>query len=285
LRQRRRARVHNAACTGFLLIVSSVTAFHRLSLAACLGLLASAMLAGCARLPDAMPGLERSLQFTPNDFDGASMHTRHVLASQALTCEAARRALLSQGYVLNTATADMVAGRKYYQPHHDVHYDVEMRVVCAPEGQGDARTAAFASALQDRYVIKKVNNSASLGVGGVGSVSLPVSATDDTLVKVGSETITDAQFYERFFQLFARYVRLAPPGSTSVQLPMDGAAKPPPPASAPPAATAAVREPAASATPLPRPEPAPEAVQRTDLSTAPALQDQVPQSIEQLMAQ
>jgi len=39
-------------------------------------------------------------------------------------------------------------------------------------------------------------------VGGIGSVSLPFSATDDTLVKVGSETISDAQFYERFFQLF-----------------------------------------------------------------------------------
>jgi len=114
---------------------------------------------------------------------------------------------------VNTASADTVAGRKYYQPHQDVHYEVQMRVVCAPEGQGDARTSAFASALQDRYVIKKVNNSASLGVGGLGSVSLPVSATDDTLVKVGSETITDAQFYARFFQLFERYVRLAPPGT------------------------------------------------------------------------
>lgn len=267
------------------------------------------MLAGCARLPEAMPGLERGLQFTPNDFDASSMHTRHVLASQALTCEAARRALLSQGYVVNQATADMVAGRKYYQPHHDVHYEVEMRVVCAPEGQGDARTAAFASALQDRYVIKKVNNSASLGVGGVGSVSLPVSATDDTLVKVGSETITDARFYERFFQLFERYVRLAPPGSTSVQLPVEAAAAqapapaqasdpapaqasdPAPAQAAPPAAaaTAAVHAPAASVHPLPQQEPA---QQQAAGPTTSQVSDQAgqrddapPLSIEQLMAQ
>lgn len=260
-----------------------MTSFPRFSLAAGLSLLAGALLAGCAGLSESMPGLERNLQFTPNDFDGASMHTRHVLASQALTCEAARRALLSQGYVVNQATADMVAGRKYYQPHHDVHYEVEMRVVCAAEGQGDLRTSAFASALQDRYVIKKVNNSASLGVGGVGSVSLPVSATDDTLVKVGSETIADAQFYERFFQLFERYVRLAPPGTTAVQLPMDTAAKPlPAAAAAPPVATAAVREPAA-ATPQPLPER--EALPHTDMSAAPAPQGEAPQSIQQLMAQ
>ena len=217
-------------------------------------------------MPESMPGLDRNLAFTPNDFDGASIHTRHIGASQERTCEAARRALLSQGYLVHTATSELVAGRKYYQPHHDVHYEVEMRVVCAPEGQGDARTSAFASALQDRYVIKKVNNSASLGVGGIGSVSLPVSATDDTLVKVGSETITDAQFYDRFFQLFERYVRLAPPGSAP--LPMAEAAKPVALPPEPPATPAAVAAPAASGAPLPLQER--EAVQRADAAATTA---------------
>ena len=252
------AGLHNAGCTAdCFAVIASLISSPRLFLAVCTGLLASA-LAGCARLPEAMPGLEqRHLQFTPNDFDAASMHTRHVLDSQANTCEAARRALLSQGYLVNTASADTVAGRKYYQPHQDVHYEVQMRVVCAPEGQGDARTSAFASALQDRYVIKKVNNSASLGVGGLGSVSLPVSATDDTLVKVGSETIRDAQFYDRFFSLFQRYVRLAPSGSAPMPLPE--AAKPPP---LPPATASAVAVPAASAEALPPQER--EAVQSAD---------------------
>lgn len=191
-----------------------VSRFPRLSpfasLGCRLGLVACALLAGCAHIPDTMPGLDRNLQFSPNDFDTAGMHTRHMAAPQASTCEAARRALLSQGYMVHVASSDTVAGRKYYQPHTDVHYVVEMRVVCASEGQGDVRTSAFASALQDRYVIKKINNSASLGVGGIGSVSLPVTAIDDTLVKVGSETIADPQFYERFFQLFEQFVRAAP---------------------------------------------------------------------------
>ncbi len=184
-----------------------------------LSLACAALVTGCGSVSDTMPGLERSgASFTPNDFDSSSTHMRHIAASQERTCEAARRALLSQGYLVNTATRELVAGRKYYQPHPDIHYEVEMRVVCAPEGAQDERTSAFASALQDRYVIKKVNNSASLGVGGIGSVSLPFSATDDTLVKVGSETISDAQFYERFFQLFERYVRVMPaPQATAVQ--------------------------------------------------------------------
>lgn len=242
--------------TRFPRFPSSVSWCRRLGLVAC-----ALLAAGCARIPEAMPGLERGLQFTPNDFDSASMHTRHIDASQARTCEAARRALLSQGYLVHTATAETVAARKYYQPHTDIHYEVEMRVVCAAEGQGDARTSAFASALQDRYVIKKINNSASLGVGGIGSVSLPVTAVDDTLVKVGSETITDPQFYERFFQLFDRYVGVAPaPVSAGVQ--------------APPPATAAQ---------LPLQER--EAVPHAEAAREDAPGGGVPPTIQQLMAQ
>jgi len=92
---------------------------------------------GCARMPEALPGPERAIAFPPNDFDSADVHTRHLRAPQAPTCEAARRALLSQGYIVETATKDEVKGRKYYQPTPDVHYEVQMRVVCAAEGQGD----------------------------------------------------------------------------------------------------------------------------------------------------
>ncbi|GKT01702.1 DUF2242 domain-containing protein [Acidovorax sp. SUPP3434] len=166
-----------------------------------------ATLAGCAS--SSVPGLDRTPRFDPDDFDSASMHTRHINAPQARVCEGARRALLSQGYLVSTASAEVVAGRKYFQPSSDIHYEVEMRVVCATEGGDKTRTAAFASALQDRYVIKKINNSASLGVGALGSVSLPFSASDDTLVKVGSETVTDPRFYDRFFQLFDRFVPAA----------------------------------------------------------------------------
>ncbi len=183
-----------------------VSALH----AAAAGLVAAA-LAGCAAIPDAVSVGDRTVAaFTPNDFNGTSMYTRHIGASQQRTCEAARRALLSQGYVVQAASHELVTARKYYQPNPDTHYTVEMRVVCAPEGSQDEGASAFATAVQDRYVIKKVNNSASLGVGGVGSLSLPFSATEDTLVKVGSETISDANFYAGFFELFERYVHVLP---------------------------------------------------------------------------
>ncbi|HAA41324.1 MAG TPA: DUF2242 domain-containing protein, partial [Pseudomonas sp.] len=59
----------------------------------------------------------------------------------------------------------------------------------------------FANALQDRYALKKVNNSASLGVGVLGSVSMPIGSTDDSMVKVASETVSAPKFYDRYFAL------------------------------------------------------------------------------------
>ena len=43
-------------------------------------------------------------------------------------------------------------------------------------------------------------------VGAIGSVSLPFSASSDSLVKVGSATVTRDTFYENFFDLVKRYL-------------------------------------------------------------------------------
>ncbi len=163
-------------------------------------LAATAALAGCvATLPVA------KVSYEPEEFDSTTTHTRVYAATEAQTCEAARRALLSQGYLVNTATAELVVARKSFQPEAEIHVEFEVRVVCAREGSGSGSTIAFASALQDRYSLKKTNTSASLGVGVLGSLSLPVSASNDAMVKVASETITDPRFYERFFALIDRY--------------------------------------------------------------------------------
>jgi hypothetical protein len=45
-----------------------------------------------------------------------------------------------------------------------------------------------------------------VGVGAIGSLSLPFTSSDDSLVKVASETITSAPFYDRFYKLLQRYL-------------------------------------------------------------------------------
>ena len=140
-------------------------------------------------------------------FGSVSTYSRLFDASSAQTCEAARRALLSQGYIISTAHVDLVTGQKNFQPEADTHVQVMIRVVCVPENTDAGISLAFVTALQDSYALKKSNNSASLGVGGVGSVSLPfMTGGGESLVKVGSQTIAENSFYDSFFDLVKRFL-------------------------------------------------------------------------------
>ena len=145
-------------------------------------------------------------KFQPEEFGSTTTYSRNYPAPPASTCEAARRALLSQGFVITVSDSDHVNGRKNLQPEPTLHMEIEFHVVCARDGRSGDKTIAFVNALQDRYALKKSNNSASVGVGAIGSLSLPFTSSDDSLVRVASETITSEQFYERFFVLLKRYL-------------------------------------------------------------------------------
>ena len=158
-------------------------------------------------------------------FDSASTYSRTYGAVEANTCEAARRALLSQGYVINAASHDRVRGRKSFQPTPQAHAEVEFTVVCAREGHEGRRTIAFVNAVQETFTLRKSSNSASVGVSPFGSLSLPFGGSEEAMVKVGSLTITSAPFYERFFQLVERYLAgdtgqyMAPPPAMAASAP------------------------------------------------------------------
>ncbi|HYP81840.1 DUF2242 domain-containing protein [Variovorax sp.] len=161
-------------------------------------------LAGCGTSKE-----ERIANYAPETFNSTDAHSRDFPASEAQVCEAARRALLSQGYQLKDATSQQVRGVKGFQPENEVHMEVQMQVVCAADAKAGGekrRSTAFVSAVQDRFALKKSPNSASVGVGVLGSVSLPYSASDDSMVKVASATVSDDQFYERFYALIDRYL-------------------------------------------------------------------------------
>jgi hypothetical protein len=158
-------------------------------------------LAGCIPRP-----AEPLQNFEPEAFDTMSTNfSRHYEVPPSNACEAARRALLSQGYVLSTASGEQVTGRKFFQPNAETHVPLEMRIVCAPEGGEDA-SVVFAVAVQEMHAVRKANNSASLGVGGLGSLSLPVQGSNDGMVKVGTQTVSDPRFYRSFFDLLSEYL-------------------------------------------------------------------------------
>lgn len=139
-------------------------------------------------------------------FGSVATYSRLFDATPGQTCEASRRALLSQGYIITSSKADLVEGKKSFQPEAESHLQMVVRVVCVPEANDGKVSLGFVTALQDTYALRKTNNSASLGVGAIGSVSLPFSSSSESLVKVGSETISKDGFYESFFDLVKRFL-------------------------------------------------------------------------------
>jgi len=140
------------------------------------------------------------------EFGETGVFTRSFPGTEQAACEASRRALLSQGYVINEWKPTNIKGRRKYQHDADTHAEIEFNVVCVPDSKGSNSSTMFANAIRDRYSLKKSNNSASIGVSAIGSVSLPFGSTDDSLVKVASETIATGQFYNQFFDLVERYL-------------------------------------------------------------------------------
>ena len=192
--------------------------------AALCGTAALALLSACSSTQPAA--------FQREEFQASNTFSRSFDGTEAQTCEAVRRALLSQGYVVLIANADLVNARKSFQPEHDSHVQIEFRVVCTAQRKGTRPTLAFVSALQDRYALKKSNNSASVGVGAIGSLSLPFTSGEDSLVKVASETIAASSFYDRFFKLVTSYL-VAEPEPVTLPAPLG----PPPPSAAASAAS------------------------------------------------
>ena len=171
--------------------------FKSLSVRAACLMSAMMLAAGCSSSKQAV--------YDHEHFDDAGTFSRSYPATDLSSCEAGRRALLSQGYIITSSDPKMISGRKSFQQTGDTHIEISFNLVCAADAAGGTSTM-FANALQDRYALKKTNTSASLGVGVLGSVSMPIGSTDDSMVKVASETVASAKFYDRFFALVENFL-------------------------------------------------------------------------------
>lgn len=169
-----------------------------------LPLLLGALLAGCGALPKSD---KAGKVYQRETFSAEETFSRLFDADVDATCEAARRALLSQGYVISQSGNGVVRGAKRFQPEGEVHVEIGFNVVCVGDGPKQQVATAYVSAQQDRYVLKKNAQAASLGVSALGSISVPLSSTEDSLVKVASETIPAGEFYDRYFVLMQRMLR------------------------------------------------------------------------------
>jgi hypothetical protein len=138
---------------------------------------------------------------------GASPYARNFNSSTTDTCEAARRALLSQGYLTTMTRNDTVDGTKNFQPTGDTHVVVEFHVVCTPGEEASDTSIVYVNAVQNGFALKKSDTSATVGLSVLGSLSLPIRSNNDAMVKISSETIPSGKFYDRFFALVDHYLQ------------------------------------------------------------------------------
>ncbi|WP_206951422.1 DUF2242 domain-containing protein [Trinickia acidisoli] len=166
---------------------------------AALSCAALTVFAACSSAPQ--PKFQQEL------FDsGASPFSRSFTAGSADACEAARRALLNQGYLTTLTQSDRIDATKDFQPNGDSHVTVEFHVVCTPGVDADGTSIVYANAIQSGYTLKKSDTSASVGLSVLGSLSLPIRSNSDAMVKISSETIQSNAFYDRFFDSVGHYV-------------------------------------------------------------------------------
>lgn len=157
-------------------------------------------------------------------FGADDTYSRTYPAAPEVACEATRRALLGQGYIIKLMAPESLEASKHFQPESDIHTQLNVRATCVP--QVDSSAIVFINAVQERYALKGQSSSASVGVSMIGSVSVPVpiGGGNANLVRVGSNTVQNQEFYTRLFDRVGFYL----PG-TPASLPA-----PPPEPEAPP---------------------------------------------------
>ncbi len=168
--------------------------YHRFTL-----LLCTLLLAACSSASKPKDDSYRLESFAPD-----SPYEQSFELSPSAACEAGRRALLSQGYQIEESKVDSMRARKFFQPDRSTQVQLTFSLSCLVEGDG---SAVYANVRQLREELKAGSASTGLSVAGIGSLSLPFGGNNESLVKVGEETVTDAEFYGRFFALMQSFIR------------------------------------------------------------------------------
>jgi len=133
---------------------------------------------------------------------------------------------------VSRVSGDAVEASNNLQPDAETHTQLGVRVTCVAKDEG--HSLVFVNAVQDRYALKKISSSASVGVGVLGSVSLPVGSSDDSLVRVASNTVQNVDFYSRFFDRVHYYLPSEPDKPATPPPPEPAAPPDPPPPAHPP---------------------------------------------------
>ncbi len=161
----------------------------------CAVFVAAALVAsGCA---------SRKHELARDSISSAAPFSKTFTGSGDTVCWSVKRALLSQGYMLDRSNDNgVLTGTRDFQPNPKLNVSYRLQTTCADNRDGSS--IVFVTAEREDSELQKMKQTTSLGVGPA-TLTMP-SGSARVLGTVRRETITDAGFYSTFFTLVQGYV-------------------------------------------------------------------------------
>ena len=129
--------------------------------------------------------------------------SRTFQGSGDTVCWGVKRALLSQGYMLDRpGESGVLTGTRDFQPDEKLNVSYHLQASCADNRDGTS--IVFLTAQREDSRLQKMKQTTSVGVGPA-TLTMP-SGSARVLGVVRRETVKDPDFYTRFFSLVQSYV-------------------------------------------------------------------------------
>jgi hypothetical protein len=136
-------------------------------------------------------------------FTASAPFSKTIYGSGDVVCWSVKRAILSQGYMLDRSSEPgVLTGTRDYQPTDKLNVTVHLQTTCADNRNGTS--IVFVTAEREESRLQKMKQSSSVGIGPA-TLTMP-SGSAKVLGTVRRETIQDANFYNSFFALVEGYV-------------------------------------------------------------------------------
>ena len=145
----------------------------------------------------------RKVDVAQASISGQAPFSRTFQGAGDAVCWSVKRALLSQGYMLDRpGESGVLTGTRDFQPDPKLNVSYHLQTTCADNRDGSS--IVFVTAEREDSRLQKMKQSTSVGVGPA-TLTMP-SGSAQILGVVRRETVKDPAFYARFFSLVQSYI-------------------------------------------------------------------------------
>jgi Uncharacterized protein conserved in bacteria (DUF2242) len=157
-------------------------------------ILAATVVAGCA---------SNKHNVTHGPFYSGAPFSKTIDGAGDVVCWSVKRAILSQGYMLERSSEPgVLTGSRDYQPNDKLNVTVHLQTTCADNRNGTS--IVFVTAEREESQLQKMKQTTSAGIGPA-TITMP-SGSAKVLGTIRRETIQDPNFYNSFFSLVQGFV-------------------------------------------------------------------------------